>query len=89
MISYFQCILTHFIFIFTHEYEMIFSFQVAALVPKSELDQLGVITNQDVHSRMMTQALRKIHYTLSRSQTLIIFVNQVKTTLLKIVFLII
>lgn len=65
---------------------MILSFQVAALVPKCELDQLGVSTNQDLHSRMMTQALRKIHYTLSRSQTLIIFVNQVKATLPKIVF---
>ncbi|XP_061363003.1 DNA repair protein recA homolog 2, mitochondrial isoform X4 [Gastrolobium bilobum] len=51
---------------------------VAALVPKCELDQLGVGTKQDLQSRMMTQALRKIHYSLSRSQTLIIFVNQVK-----------
>ncbi|XP_061363000.1 DNA repair protein recA homolog 2, mitochondrial isoform X2 [Gastrolobium bilobum] len=51
---------------------------VAALVPKCELDQLGVGTKQDLQSRMMTQALRKIHYSLSRSQTLIIFVNQVR-----------
>lgn len=68
---------------------MIFSFQVAALVPKCELDQLGVAMNQDLHSRIMTQALRKIHYSLSRSQTLIVFVNQVRVMLLEIVHLII
>ncbi|CAJ2671547.1 DNA repair protein recA homolog 2, mitochondrial isoform X1 [Trifolium pratense] len=51
---------------------------VAALVPKCELDQLGVVTNQDLHSRMMTQALRKINYSLSRSQALLVFVNQVR-----------
>ncbi|CAL0310608.1 unnamed protein product [Lupinus luteus] len=51
---------------------------VAALVPKLELDGLGVTTKQDFLSRMMTQALRKIHYSLSHSQTLIIFVNQIR-----------
>ncbi|XP_058740367.1 DNA repair protein recA homolog 2, mitochondrial [Vicia villosa] len=51
---------------------------VAALVPKCELDQLGVATSHDLHSRMMTQALRKINYSLSRSQTLLVFVNQVR-----------
>ncbi|XP_040868460.1 DNA repair protein recA homolog 2, mitochondrial isoform X2 [Glycine max] len=51
---------------------------VAALVPKCELDQLGVTTNRDLQSRMMTQALRKIHYSLSHSQTLIVFINQIR-----------
>ncbi|ESW34145.1 hypothetical protein PHAVU_001G128600 [Phaseolus vulgaris] len=51
---------------------------VAALVPKCELDQLGVSTNRDYQSRMMTQALRKIHYSLSHSQTLLIFINQIR-----------
>ncbi|KAF1897808.1 hypothetical protein Lal_00032568 [Lupinus albus] len=51
---------------------------VAALIPKLELDGLGVTTKQDFLSRMMTQALRKIHYSLSHSQTLIIFVNQIR-----------
>lgn len=69
----------------SHEYKMILSFQVAALVPKCELDQLGVATSHDLHSRMMTQALRKINYSLSRSQTLLVFINQVKVTLLEIV----
>lgn len=57
------------------------SLQVAALVPKCELDQLGVTTNRDLQSRMMTQALRKIHYSLSHSQTLIVFINQVEALL--------
>ncbi|KAL2320710.1 hypothetical protein Fmac_029679 [Flemingia macrophylla] len=51
---------------------------VAALVPKFELDQLGVSTKQDLQSRMMTQALRKIHYSLSHSHTLIVFINQIR-----------
>ncbi|KAK7244496.1 hypothetical protein RIF29_39319 [Crotalaria pallida] len=51
---------------------------VAALVPKLELDQLGISTKQDLLSRMMTQALRKIHYSLSNSRTLLIFVNQIR-----------
>ncbi|XP_020234480.1 DNA repair protein recA homolog 2, mitochondrial [Cajanus cajan] len=51
---------------------------VAALVPKCELDQLGVSTKRDLQSRMMTQALRKIHYSLSHSQTLIVFINQIR-----------
>ncbi|XP_047163468.1 DNA repair protein recA homolog 2, mitochondrial-like, partial [Vigna umbellata] len=49
-----------------------------ALIPKCELDQLGVSPKRDYQSRMMTQALRKIHYSLSHSQTLIIFINQIR-----------
>lgn len=51
---------------------------VAALVPQCELDQIGVGTKRDLQSRMMTQALRKIHYSLSHSQTLIVFINQIR-----------
>ncbi|GKU93435.1 hypothetical protein SLEP1_g7031 [Rubroshorea leprosula] len=51
---------------------------VAALVPQIELDTSGVVTKRDVQSQIMTQALRKIHYSLCRSQTLIIFLNQVR-----------
>ncbi|RZR94223.1 hypothetical protein BHM03_00022887 [Ensete ventricosum] len=50
---------------------------VAALVPQCELDGVVDIYPRKVQSRLMTQALRKIHYSLCRSQTLIIFVNQV------------
>lgn len=55
--------------------------QVAALVPQSELDALIGSPQKDVQSRVMTRALRKIHYSLSLSQTLIVFINQVGTKL--------
>ncbi|XP_054817052.1 DNA repair protein recA homolog 2, mitochondrial [Prosopis cineraria] len=51
---------------------------VAALVPKRELDQLGIGCEQDSLKKLLTQALRKIHYSLSHSQTLIIFIDQVR-----------
>ncbi|KAK4281917.1 hypothetical protein QN277_013361 [Acacia crassicarpa] len=51
---------------------------VAALVPQRELDQLGVVYKRDFLKQIMTQALRKIQYSLSHSQTLIIFINQVR-----------
>lgn len=52
---------------------------VAALVPQCELDVLVGGTYKDVQSQIMTQALRKIHYSLCQSQTLIVFVNQVRS----------
>lgn len=51
---------------------------VAALVPQMELDTSGVVPKRDMQSQIMTQALRKINNSLSRSQTLIIFLNQVR-----------
>lgn len=51
---------------------------VAALVPQIELATSGVDSKRDMQSQIMTQALRKINYSLSRSQTLIIFLNQVR-----------
>ncbi|VAH69055.1 unnamed protein product [Triticum turgidum subsp. durum] len=52
---------------------------VAALIPKCELEGEIYMKFKDAQSRVMTRALRKIQYTLSRSETLIIFVNQVRT----------
>ncbi|XP_051228170.1 DNA repair protein recA homolog 2, mitochondrial [Lolium perenne] len=52
---------------------------VAALLPKCELEGEIHMKFADLQSRLMTRALRKIQYTLSRSETLIIFVNQVRT----------
>ncbi|EEF28487.1 DNA repair protein reca, putative [Ricinus communis] len=50
---------------------------VAALVPQLELDtMLG--STEDRQSRIMSQAVRKINYSLSQSKTLIIFLNQVR-----------
>ncbi|KAG7033496.1 DNA repair protein recA-like 2, mitochondrial [Cucurbita argyrosperma subsp. argyrosperma] len=53
---------------------------VAALVPQSELDALIGSPQKDVQSRVMTRALRKIHYSLSLSETLIVFINQVRSS---------
>ncbi|XP_052173271.1 DNA repair protein recA homolog 2, mitochondrial [Diospyros lotus] len=54
---------------------------VAALVPQRELDVPMLSTGKDLQSQIMTQALRKIHYSLCNSQTLIIFINQVRSNL--------
>lgn len=51
--------------------------QVAALVPQSELDGDIGTGEPGVLSTIMTKALRRIHYSLCRSKTLIIFLNQV------------
>uniref|UniRef100_K3Z6Y3 RecA family profile 1 domain-containing protein n=1 Tax=Setaria italica TaxID=4555 RepID=K3Z6Y3_SETIT len=54
---------------------------VAALIPKCEIEGEIYTNSEDIQSRLMTQALRKIQYTLCRSESLIIFVNQVRTKL--------
>uniref|UniRef100_A0A7N0UAC7 Uncharacterized protein n=1 Tax=Kalanchoe fedtschenkoi TaxID=63787 RepID=A0A7N0UAC7_KALFE len=51
---------------------------VAALVPQRELDVPIGLLQRDFQAETMTRALRKIHHSLSRSETLIIFVNQVR-----------
>jgi len=50
---------------------------VAALIPKCEMEGEIYTNSEDIQSRLMTRALRKIQYTLCRSESLIIFVNQV------------
>lgn len=54
---------------------------VAALTPKAEIE--GEIGDQHVglQARMMSQALRMLTGTLSKSQAIIIFVNQVRDTI--------
>ncbi|NP_001358502.1 DNA repair protein recA homolog 2, mitochondrial [Zea mays] len=52
---------------------------VAALIPKCEIEGEIYTNCGDIQSHLMTRALRKIQYTLCRSETLIIFVNQVRT----------
>lgn len=54
---------------------------MAALIPQLEIDNVEVGSTRDIQSQIMTQALRKIHYSLSHSHTLIIFVNQVRAAL--------
>lgn len=57
--------------------------QVAALVPQHELDFMIGENYENTQSRIMTQALRKIQYSLCHSRTLIIFINQVGIYLLE------
>ncbi|KAF7147344.1 hypothetical protein RHSIM_Rhsim03G0029900 [Rhododendron simsii] len=53
---------------------------VAALVPQREIDVVLIGDKyKDMQSQIMTQALRKIRSSLCQSQTLIIFVNQVRS----------
>ena len=51
---------------------------VAALVPKSELDGEMGDTHVGLQARMMSQALRKLTATLSKSNTCAIFINQIR-----------
>ncbi|XP_042514484.1 DNA repair protein recA homolog 2, mitochondrial-like isoform X2 [Macadamia integrifolia] len=54
---------------------------VAALVSECELGVLMDTNLPDVQSRLMTRALRKIQYSLVQSQTLLVFINQVRSNL--------
>jgi recombination protein RecA len=51
---------------------------VAALVPKSELEGEIGDTFVGLQARMMSQALRKLTATLSKSNTCMIFINQIR-----------
>ena len=51
---------------------------VAALVPKAELEGEMGDTHVGLHARLMSQALRKLTGTVSRSNTLMIFLNQIR-----------
>lgn len=54
---------------------------VAALVPKGELDGEMGDAHMAMQARLMSQALRKLSHSLSLSQTILIFVNQVRAKL--------
>ena len=51
---------------------------VAALVPKNELEGEIGDTHVGLQARMMSQALRKLTATLSKSNTCAIFINQIR-----------
>jgi len=51
---------------------------VAALVPKAEIEGDMGDQHVGVQARLMSQALRKLTGTVSRSQTLLIFINQIR-----------
>ena len=51
---------------------------VAALVPRAELEGEMGDSHMGLHARLMSQALRKITGSVSRSNTLLIFINQIR-----------
>jgi len=51
---------------------------VAALTPKAELDGDMGDSHMGLQARLMSQALRKLTGSISRSKTLIIFINQIR-----------
>ena len=51
---------------------------VAALVPKSELDGDMGDSHMGLQARLMSQALRKLTGTVSKSKTSVIFINQIR-----------
>ncbi len=51
---------------------------VAALVPRAELEGEMGDAHVGLHARLMSQALRKITGSVSRSNTLLIFLNQIR-----------
>ena len=51
---------------------------VAALTPKAEIDGDMGDSHMGLHARLMSQALRKLTGSISRSQCLVIFINQIR-----------
>ncbi len=51
---------------------------VAALVPKTELEGNMGDAQMGLHARLMSQALRKLTGTISKSHTTVVFVNQIR-----------
>lgn len=51
---------------------------VAALVPKAELDGEMGESKMGLHARLMSQALRKLTGSVSRTNTMLIFINQLR-----------
>jgi recombination protein RecA len=51
---------------------------VAALVPKAEIEGEMGDAHMGLQARLMSQALRKLTATISKSQTAVIFINQIR-----------
>ena len=51
---------------------------VAALVPRAELEGEMGDSHVGLHARLMSQALRKLTSSISRSNTMVIFINQIR-----------
>ena len=51
---------------------------VAALVPRAEIDGVMGDSHMGAHARLMSQAMRKLAGVISKSNTIIIFINQLR-----------
>jgi recombination protein RecA len=51
---------------------------VAALVPRQELEGEMGDSHMGLHARLMSQALRKLTGSISKSRTIVIFINQIR-----------
>jgi recombination protein RecA len=60
------------------ELDVIIIDSVAALVPKAELDGLMGDSHMGLHARLMSQAMRKLTGIVSKSNTCVIFINQIR-----------
>ncbi|MBF0350743.1 MAG: recombinase RecA [SAR324 cluster bacterium] len=59
--------------------DMVVVDSVAALVPKSELEGDMGDSHMGLHARLMSQALRKLTGVVSKSNTILIFINQLRS----------
>lgn len=59
-------------------YDVIVVDSVAALVPKRELEGDYGDSNMGLHAKLMSQAMRKLTASVRRSNTLLIFINQLR-----------
>jgi recombination protein RecA len=67
--------------ILTGQYAVVIIDSVAALTPKSELEGEMGDSKMGLHPRLMGQACRKMTATVSKTNTLLIFINQVRQTI--------
>jgi len=51
---------------------------VAALVPRAEIEGEMGDSHMGLHARLMSQALRKLTASISRSKCVVIFINQLR-----------
>ncbi len=58
--------------------EIIVIDSVAALVPKQEIDGALTQSNVGVHARLMSKAMRTLSGAISKSNTIVIFINQLR-----------
>jgi recombination protein RecA len=62
----------------TGAFDVVVLDSVAALVPKGELEGQMGDSKMGVHARLMSQALRKLTATVSKTNTVLIFINQLR-----------